>query len=89
MIKAISSATWSVETLEDGSLGQLDLYKVWKVWEGRNRFRVECDGEVLGYAANERGAELLIEADKVEKAMYGAPSQSRERPKTFKGVAID
>jgi hypothetical protein len=50
---------------------------------------VECDGEVLGYAANERGAELLIEADKVEKAMYGAPSQSRERPKTFKGVAID
>jgi hypothetical protein len=65
-------------------------YKVWKEWaHGRPRFRVDGDGEFLGYAATERGAELLIEGDRVSDEIYRAPLEPRSRPKMFKGVAID
>jgi hypothetical protein len=65
-------------------------YKVWKEWaHGGPRFRVECEGEFLGYAASERGAELLIEGDRVSDSIYSAPLEPRGKPTMFKGVAID
>lgn len=65
-------------------------YKVWKEWaHGRPRFRVECGDRAIGYAASELGAQLLIRNDEVEERMYSAPLESRSKPKTFKGVAID
>jgi hypothetical protein len=65
-------------------------YKTWKEWaHGRPRFWVECGERFIGYAASQKGAELLIEADRVGEAMYSAPLESRSKPKMFKGVAID
>lgn len=65
-------------------------YKVWKVYHnGKNKYRVDKNGETLGYVASKTGAELLIAADEIEERMYSAPLESRAKPTMLKGVAID
>jgi hypothetical protein len=65
-------------------------YKIWKEWHhGKGRMRVMCGDRLLGYVVDKKGADLLIEADRVGERMYAAPPASRRKPTMFGGVAID
>jgi hypothetical protein len=65
-------------------------YKMWKEWHaGKGRMRVMCGDRLLGYVVDKKGADLLIDADKVGEQMYAAPPASRSKPTMFKNVAID